>query len=456
MKKEKLFPVIMAIATVSVLFLAMCDVFLRFITKNIVYDKMNLKNKGVEIIIDGLVIDKEGSDTTIRWNELYPRIPSPQAPKEASSFPLADRYDAFSRRIGNSVGKYADIVEYYCNDGLRNQSEIAELAAVYDNLIGWNLTIADDALVVNENGYIDIIQHTEVPAGEIVQSVKELSDLTESIGSVFCYVQIPSNVCKYENDSVGTYYDYSNDNADRLLEGLAAHQINYIDLRESLHAAGIDHRDAYYRTDCHWKTTTAFWAAGVITEYLSQNSSVAFDPAKFDMNQYETILYENSFLGGNGRSLTLMKADPEDFELILPVFDTAFTMEIQSKQMHLEGNFREVFIFDGPLTSNNYYGEDPYDSYRTRNYPLIRIHNTGADNNRGKRLLIIRDSYSAPLIPYLATDIEYVDCLYLQTFDGSVREYILQTQPDIVMVAYYPKNIQPIEWDMDMSFFDFR
>jgi hypothetical protein len=71
-------------------------------------------------------------------------------------------------------------------------------------------------------------------------------------------------------------------------------------------------------------------------------------------------------------------------------------------------------------------------------------------------MLIIRDSFSAPLIPYLAVDIEYVDCMYLKSFDGSVREYIRQTKPDIVLVAYYPPNIEDIDWSGASSTFDFR
>ena len=466
----------MALASVSVLVVIMCDIGIRFIAKNVLYDKMHVDSGIVLWIVDGLLPMQEGTAVSIDWNELYPREsilsengsaqPETEAGVGETMQPdkggnavsaAADAWEGFNRRMRGSIQKYVDIMDYYCTDGLRNQPKIAELAAMYDNLIDWQLVMGGSTpLTVSENGYIGSANPERIETAEIAESVAELNDLVVSEGGVFCYVQIPGNICKYEEAPVGTFVDYTNENADSLLEQLAQEGVPYIDLREELHAAGMDHREAFFRTDCHWKVPTAFWAAGVITDYLTEAGEIQFDPQKFNTSQYQIIHYEKNFLGGNGRSVTLQKAEPEDFELYLPDYETSFTMEIPSRQMYLTGNFEEVFLFDAPLTSHDYYGEDPYDSYRTRNYPVIRIHNHDAGNNQGKRMLIIRDSFSAPMIPYLATDIEYVDCLFLQSFNGSVREYIRQTQPDIVLVAYYPINIQKIDWNDTSSTFDFR
>lgn len=456
MKKEQFPAFFMAIFSVAVLGLVMCDVIIRFFTKNIVYDKMHVDGPAVAWIVDGLVLDQEGTAVTIDWNAQYPREEKIGEESEGRREAATGLWETFEQKMRGLVGKYEQIIEYYCTDGLRDQWRIAEAAAVYDNVIGWQLVMGGNILMVNENGYLPSTHPERVEPEELAENVAALNELVVSGGGIFCYVQIPGNVCKYEDGLIANYADYANENADRLLEQLAQAGVPYLDLREELHAAGMDHRAAFYRTDCHWKVPTAFWAAGVITEHLTQIGELSFETEKFNADRYRTILYENNFLGGNGRAVTLQKAEPEDFELMLPDYETSFCMEIPSRQMVLEGDFRQVFIFDTPLTSYDYYGEDPYDSYRTRNYPLIRIHNQVADHNQGKRMLIIRDSFSAPLIPYLATDIEYVDCLFLQSFNGSVREYIRQTHPDIVLVAYYPPNIQEIDWDSDTSTFDFR
>ncbi len=55
MKKEKLPALIMAVISVAVLALMMCDVGIRFITKNIIYDRMSIRSKVVLWIVDGLL-----------------------------------------------------------------------------------------------------------------------------------------------------------------------------------------------------------------------------------------------------------------------------------------------------------------------------------------------------------------------------------------------------------------
>lgn len=475
MKKEKLPALIMAVISVAVLALMMCDVGIRFITKNIIYDRMSIRSKVVLWIVDGLIPMQEGTAVSIDWNELYPRDAAVnengQPDKAAGQAEGVDQrtdgsvggigtavavWESFDRQIRGTTQKLEDVITYYCTDGLRNQPRIAELAAMYENLTGWDLVMTDGVLMVNENGFLPTIYAERSNVQEIADSVAGLQELVVSEGGLFSYVQIPGNVCRYDEPPIGAFTDHANENADRLLFELEQRGVSCLDLRQALHASGINHREAFYRTDCHWKVPTAFWAAGVITDYLTQIGEIRFDASKYDAVQYRLVSYENNFLGGNGRALTLQKAEPEDFELYLPDYGTAFSMDIPSRQMELTGDFEEVFLFEAPLISYDYYGEDPYDSFRTRNYPLIRIHNQNAGNNQGKRMLIIRDSFSAPLIPYLAVDIEYVDCMYLKSFDGSVREYIRQTKPDIVLVAYYPPNIEDIDWSGASSTFDFR
>lgn len=139
----------------------------------------------------------------------------------------AGAWASFDQKRKGTVGNYEQLMEYYCTDGLRNQSEIAELAAGYDNLIGWGLVMGDDgALMVNENGFLGSIRAERIETGENAESVADLNELVLSEGGLFCYVQIPGNVCKYEEDAVGTYADHANENADRLLEQLVQEKLS--------------------------------------------------------------------------------------------------------------------------------------------------------------------------------------------------------------------------------------
>ena len=70
------------------------------------------------------------------------------------------------------------------------------------------------------------------------------------------------------------------------------------------------------------------------------------------------------------------------------------------------------------------------------NHSLVTIHNNKVTN--GKRMVYIMDSFSASVIPYLATDVEDILVLDLRTFDGSVTTAIEKFGPDTVIVAYNP------------------
>jgi hypothetical protein len=74
----------------------------------------------------------------------------------------------------------------------------------------------------------------------------------------------------------------------------------------------------------------------------------------------------------------------------------------------------------------------------------------------GKKLLVIADSFIWVVAPFLALGVEAMDVLRLEIFTGSVRSYIEQHLPDIVIVLYYPSNIINIDYTSHTSHFDFR
>ena len=77
-----------------------------------------------------------------------------------------------------------------------------------------------------------------------------------------------------------------------------------------------------------------------------------------------------------------------------------------------------------------------------RNDAVATIHNNAPTCNKGKKILFIKDSYSTPLIPYIAEGIEDVETLYEIRFTGSIRTYIDQMKPDMVIVMYSADNIK--------------
>lgn len=70
------------------------------------------------------------------------------------------------------------------------------------------------------------------------------------------------------------------------------------------------------------------------------------------------------------------------------------------------------------------------------NSTLHKYHNPDSQNNKGKRILIIGDSYNWILSDYLIADIEYIDVIHNASYSESIRGYIEKTRPDMVLIVY--------------------
>lgn len=57
---------------------------------------------------------------------------------------------------------------------------------------------------------------------------------------------------------------------------------------------------------------------------------------------------------------------------------------------------------------------------------------------------------------YLAFDVQYIDVIHPMAFNGSIRKYVEETRPDMVVMMYCGKNIVPIDWSTHLSQFDLR
>jgi hypothetical protein len=82
----------------------------------------------------------------------------------------------------------------------------------------------------------------------------------------------------------------------------------------------------------------------------------------------------------------------------------------------------------------------PYGAYLYGDNPLVIIHNNFLYDN--KRILFIKDSFVMCVAPFLALGVEYIETIDLRNFTGSVKTYIKQNKPDMVIVMYNPSAIK--------------
>jgi hypothetical protein len=161
----------------------------------------------------------------------------------------------------------------------------------------------------------------------------------------------------------------------------------------------------------------------------------------YDISNYTVEHYENYFLGSLGKKVTLAMTEPEDYDLIVPNFGMKFKIQIPERDIDLEGDFKDTLLDYRHLENIDYYNENCYASFMNRNDATASIQNLNPTCNQGKRVLFIKDSYSTPLLPYIALGVEYLDSIYEIRYTGSVKSYIESIQPDLVVVMYSADNV---------------
>jgi hypothetical protein len=103
----------------------------------------------------------------------------------------------------------------------------------------------------------------------------------------------------------------------------------------------------------------------------------------------------------------------------------------------------------------DYYNKSPYHANNYGDRPLIQIENQlTADEHK---ILVIRDSFCDCVISCLALAEKNVDSLDLRYFTGSVKAYIEESAPDLVIVMYDAGDAAgEIDYLTHEDTFDFR
>ncbi|GHU70686.1 membrane protein [Spirochaetia bacterium] len=433
---------------IGVMVLFMASIFLRLFTQNVLIEILHMNNGFTQIVVYDKPVSEESVTNNINWAKLYPF--------QNNDTIKINKPIIFKERISGIEEK----IEKYTKDYLVSRMNFVKSAARYEKLIGWNL-LNGDVYDLGDGWLTELVKKVEILPSQSEQNVHdittpaaalyEFNDFLADSDIGFLYVQSPHKISK-EDKIIGAS-DFSNENADELLKALLLRHISYLDLRENIRQENLDHHSLFYKTDHHWKAETGLWAAGIIAEYLNVNNGFDIDLEVFDPKQYRYDVYADWFLGSAGKKVTLVQTPPEDISLIYPRFNTSFSSKIPSKNIDTEGAF-DIFYDYRQVNEVDYYNLSPYVAYLYGDVPNVIIRNNFLYDN--KRILVIKDSFVNCVNPFLSLGIEYVEVLDMRHFTGSVKTYIKQHKPDMVIVMYNPGSIKTPDYATHISLFDFR
>lgn len=249
--------------------------------------------------------------------------------------------------------------------------------------------------------------------------------------------------------------DCSNENADRFLSILREHDVNVLDLRELAHAQQLDYGELFYATDHHWKAETGFWAFTEIAAYLEQlDASFGVDEMITDAANYEHTVYEDIFLGTAGRRVGPLYSGWDDLTVIAPKFSTDLRFSAPDEGVERSGDYRETMLFSELLSGGDDFTISRYDVYCGQDYGLLQITNNNAEGGADvtdKRILVLKDSFSSVVIPFLSLGYEELCFIDLRVFTEDLVGFVEEYDPDLVMVLYNPGAYE----DNNLAMFEF-
>ena len=266
-----------------------------------------------------------------------------------------------------------------------------------------------------------------------VTSVVDFKQYIEKQGISFALFMPPTKHGQADPIYQGIYEDHFDELESSIVNELRSQNVNVIDYSDVLKNNGEDMDGLFFATDHHWLPQVGVQACAELGEYLN-GDGFSIDTAFYNLDNYEMDYSYGPILGSQGRKTTTAYVDKEPFPLLHPLYDSDLTVFNSRLNKTTHGTIEETLYNYKELEKKSAYDKNPYGVYGYGDVALLQIHNN--QKNDGKRLLVIKESFADCMTPYMCNMAENVDVIDLRYFHGSLKSYISNNKPDIVVMIY--------------------
>ena len=265
------------------------------------------------------------------------------------------------------------------------------------------------------------------------ENTAALAQYLEELGVPFLAVTAPEKIPPDSDQLPAGVNEYGNDYADAFLDLASQAGVDTFDLRPAFLESGR-WEDLFFVTDHHWNADGAFLAYQTLAAELEERYGFSTDPAYTDPDSYERTVYEDLFLGSQGKRVGSLYAGADDITLYTPLFDTNLTYACEAYGFSRTGPFETSVCFPERVAERDWFNGNPYTYYSGGDYPIAAI--TNHNNPDGPRIVMLRDSFACALAPFLSLSCSELITIDLRHFDGDLMETIGAYDPDLVLTLY--------------------
>ena len=310
----------------------------------------------------------------------------------SDQFPLRDQWTGLKARAEQIIGKREFHGVYLCDDPLFNSGTLIS-----------RVDTPDATLVEKNLGYVTALtDKTDIPVylGLIPSAAEIWQD------------RLPAGAESWDQAA--------------FLKRAAETGVPVVDFRSILSA----HADEYifYRTDHHWTSRGAYYGYAAVMEALGRGDGT------LPITHFGVETVSGDFNGTLYSQSGVHWMEPDYMQFWVPEEGLTVT------------SWRSGAPETAALYDRTYLDQkDKYSAFLGGNQPLCVIRNEALPD--GGKLLLVRDSYSDSLAPFLSQSFSEIHLLDLRYYRASVAQYAAENDIDAILVLYSVPNFVT-DWNL--------
>lgn len=298
--------------------------------------------------------------------------------------------------------------------------------------------VGENTVVKLSTGALNFVKpdSTARPAETVAANAAATAAFARDLGKLhipYLYVMAPQKIQRGQDLLPPGMAENGNSSADAFLEALDRQGVPFYDLRPSFESNGI-YSGWFFNTDHHWKPEAAFFAWQHLAQILDHRYGFVTAGLLTDPADWSTTVLDDFFLGSQGKRVGSLYAGVDDFTIYTPKFDTKLTYASPDGGFERTGTFNQSVCFPERVAEKDWFNGNPYTYYSGGDYGIATM--TNHKNPNGPKLVLLRESFSCALAPFLALSCSELTTIDLRHFSGDLLETIEGLDPDLVLTVY--------------------
>lgn len=318
-------------------------------------------------------------------------------------------------------GSFTKDFENYISDQFFMRDNWVHAKSSIEKAIGKN---DNNDVYLGKNGYL--LQMFDGKDEELTKKIDAINSFATSNKDITMNIMLVPNSVKVLAKNLPTYA--SPDDELIYLSNIRKNlnsNINFIDTYKALSSNNNDY--IYYKTDHHWTTKGAYYA------YKEAAKTLGFtphDPAYFSIKEVTQNFYGTLYSKSGYRNI-----DPDNMYIYTPKVSENYTVK----------------YYDNNKTSNSLYNfealktKDKYAAFLDGNHSLIHI---TTNNNSGKSIVIVKDSYANSFIPFLTGNYSNIYVIDLRYYNDNLSQFMKTNKLNELLILY---NVISFKEDLEIE-----